>query len=1231
MSSTFSNIVKWLFATVAVFVLTEGNYAFSQRNISGPVINAYTKVTAVGSNSVTGSDVSAFAANDTVLLIQMAGVVITANPLNPSTDVGELQDTLGSPGKYEFLIISSINSGTKTITFTQPSLSNTYDPEGKVQLIRVPSYNDATVTSTLTCAPWDSSACTGGVLAIMVKRKLTLNATINVSEKGFKGGLSTQGPGICANSIEASDYRLNFYDASSTISGLKGDGVGNKSFNNPVTSDTYPGSARGMAPSFSGGGGGNGHYSGGGGGSSYGAGYLDPFIKISGGSEVGTVCPFPFNGAYGGHSYNITELNNGLFMGGGGGASTYNITPSVLSNGGNGGGIIFIMADTLVGNGQFIYANGGDAAATTINGNAGSGGGGGAGTIVIQTGVITSYPFPVANGGKGGNNINSSGGTGGGGGGGLIYANTDFTGKGTVYGGHGGYIRNTETPENVSASNGHDGLIWSDLQLNLNGFLFNSVYSRRTRTTSELICQNTIPSEMIGTQPTGGNGTYSFQWQRSADNITYSDITTNGTSISYTPVATETSSVYFRRKVTSNGLTDYSQPVYVEVQPAITGNSIGSDNTICYNQDPVALNATGTIGGGDGSNYAYSWRQSTDNLTWSAAEGTSSTSSYDPGKLTQTLYYKRVVNSGVCTAPSNIVTINVLPLISNNTVTSDQTVCQGTAFSALAGSQPSGGAGAGSYSYNWQESADKISWSAASGTYNAQNYTPSSYAANQTYYFRREVISGPGNVCRDTSANLTLVRYPSISGNTISSSQTQVCAGTIINDLTGDPPSGGAGYGSYTFQWQRSTDGTTWNPTGKTTQNMAGEQVSTTTYFNRVVSSSVCPASTSNSVMITSFPVLVGYEIAIDAAGHDTILAGTAPAKIKGATITGGTNAYTRSWAISTDGVNYSDLGVSTADYQPGALTTTTWFRRTVISGPCTEISIQRITVLQPIASNTISGNQYICSSETPASIQGTPPTGGAGVGSYKYLWQMRDTLTKVWSPATGTNNLITYSPSLLNRDTEFRRIVTSGENNCCTDTSLSVTIQIDVMPESISAGDDVTLLPYQFATTLNGSFTGKGTGEWTVDSSDGDPLFADNNDPKTIVTKLGFGENILKWRVTNNKCIAEPDYVTINVPKVNIPEGISPNNDGINDYFDITGLEFTTNELVIINTGGAVVYKTKNYRSDDPANAWYGIDNNGDQLPEGTYYFLLTITGATDSSIPHYVAHLSGFIIIRR
>ena len=36
-------------------------------------------------------------------------------------------------------------------------------------------------------------------------------------------------------------------------------------------------------------------------------------------------------------------------------------------------------------------------------------------------------------------------------------------------------------------------------------------------------------------------------------------------------------------------------------------------------------------------------------------------------------------------------------------------------------------------------------------------------------------------------------------------------------------------------------------------------------------------------------------------------------------------------------------------------------------------------------------------------------------------------------------------------------------------------------------------------------------------------------------------------------------------------------------------------------------------------------------EVPEGTYYFLLTINGAVDLTVPDYVAHISGFLILRR
>ena len=78
-------------------------------------------------------------------------------------------------------------------------LLNTYNATAKVQLVKVRTYRDAIVNSELTAQLWDSASVSGGVLAFMVKGVLTLNDDIDLSGKGFRGGIASQGNGNCQN------------------------------------------------------------------------------------------------------------------------------------------------------------------------------------------------------------------------------------------------------------------------------------------------------------------------------------------------------------------------------------------------------------------------------------------------------------------------------------------------------------------------------------------------------------------------------------------------------------------------------------------------------------------------------------------------------------------------------------------------------------------------------------------------------------------------------------------------------------------------------------------------------------------------------------------------------------------------------------------------------------------------------------------------------------------------
>ncbi len=72
-------------------------------------------------------------------------------------------------------------------------------------------------------------------------------------------------------------------------------------------------------------------------------------------------------------------------------------------------------------------------------------------------------------------------------------------------------------------------------------------------------------------------------------------------------------------------------------------------------------------------------------------------------------------------------------------------------------------------------------------------------------------------------------------------------------------------------------------------------------------------------------------------------------------------------------------------------------------------------------------------------------------------------------------------------------------------------------------------------------------------------------------------------------------------VPVVDIMNLISPNADGINDYWVIKDLNaMQPAKVVIYNRSGKPVYQSNDYNND-----WSGT-YNGNPLPEGTYFFII-------------------------
>ena len=87
------------------------------------------------------------------------------------------------------------------------------------------------------------------------------------------------------------------------------------------------------------------------------------------------------------------------------------------------------------------------------------------------------------------------------------------------------------------------------------------------------------------------------------------------------------------------------------------------------------------------------------------------------------------------------------------------------------------------------------------------------------------------------------------------------------------------------------------------------------------------------------------------------------------------------------------------------------------------------------------------------------------------------------------------------------------------------------------------------------------------------------------------------------------------------IPRGISPNGDGLNDYFDLSSLDVQS--LEIFNRYGQSVYKIEGY-----TNEWSGQTNKGKELPTGTYYYVLTLK--QDQTLDNKQV-VSGWVYINR
>ncbi|MDR1172641.1 MAG: gliding motility-associated C-terminal domain-containing protein [Bacteroidales bacterium] len=749
--------------------------AVAQKNISGTV-NGYSKVTAINPNTrtVTLSNGSIIKAMDTVLLIQMTGIQQLSGTITGT-----------SAGLYEFHIVESVAGNTVTLKSTPGS----FDTNELVQMVRVPSYKNATVAqgNTLTCQGWNWAAGTGGVLALMVDETLSLNGNIDVSGLGFNGGkaYTTAYTGLCSfNAGDGTDKAD--YPGTSNLAGYKGEGAVLKSY--------FEANPKGYGKAWNGGGGGNGKWSGGGGGANGNS-------AGNGDDQVCNVQGFDRSkGNYGDAvKYDEIDVSTRTFMGGGGGAGT-----GIGTAGGNGGGIVIIVAQKLVfAENTAIKANG--ESVLGMPSSAGAGGGGAGGSILLSAADYGDIRIEI-NGGVGGsvnrvdcNSTANSRGVGGGGSGGFLLTTNamswydGLSDKIKKDGGVAGRISNAtggSCPPGYSTP-GQDGIYRGNFQVQLRGFFRNHIMTPDTET-----C-NGEEITIEASQPQGGNGSFTYSWE-SAPVGTETWTTISGkTDKDLTHTITQ--SIRVRRKVTSGGINDYSSPVTITAETVINTAIAPADTVLCWKESLTIRGNTPT--GGGGGPYEIQWQELKNN-TWvniDQATALNLTVSLQAGGGDQT--YRRLVTSAKsCVSEGNTSIIRVQPLITGNTITpDDQRVCEDIA-QKLTGLEPTGGTGTSNNKYQWQIRTEGLDWTDLTGAVDIDCQpilnTPQIASANryEERSYRRNVTSG---VCQSQSNEVTVRFDRQSSASNIETPGDQVGGNALrfqfSEELNAEPPVIGSG------------------------------------------------------------------------------------------------------------------------------------------------------------------------------------------------------------------------------------------------------------------------------------------------------------------------------------------------------------------------------------------------------------------------------------------------------
>jgi gliding motility-associated-like protein len=279
-------------------------------------------------------------------------------------------------------------------------------------------------------------------------------------------------------------------------------------------------------------------------------------------------------------------------------------------------------------------------------------------------------------------------------------------------------------------------------------------------------------------------------------------------------------------------------------------------------------------------------------------------------------------------------------------------------------------------------------------------------------------------------------------------------------------------------------------------------------------------------------------------------------------------------------------------------------------------------------------------------------PALGSTIGTKRYT--VSQTVNSIESDTSGFNvtlldpNSIIHLQKLVDTSVlqsnstfnyQFRFIVTN-----LTNTPFSNVVIKDNLQNSVPLTSEFSIISKSATGNLvaNTGFNGSSDVNLTTEAS---ALSPNGRDSAKFIMNLvprGYNGNLTniayvsantKWGVitmqssagsSSNPSVKSPTVYEVKDIYISIPEGFSPNHDGVNDNFVIIKPYNVTLDLEIFNRWGNVVYSNRNYNND-----WDGRGTGnfvGQDLIEGGYYYAIKAVDDRGN-----MKLFKGYIIIQR